>query len=136
MSLALSTYISSSQHPTDVRLVFPLGRELWASSKILSQASPYFNTMFSSTLVLKVGTKRNNPTQLSPTSLLDFDDSDAEDEVQDSPHEPVCDDSYYRVEITSASYKTYLAALCRILSKKVVFASLKSSATVPKKQHD
>lgn len=128
---------SDSRHPADVQFLFPRGRELWASSDILSRSSPYFNAIFNSTLVSKVKSHNADTSSPSHTTPVDFEDSDDDlQELQDhtkvtaaTSYKPPCDIPHYQIKVTSASYKTYRAVLCWIAIRHIKFAPIKSSST-------
>lgn len=86
--------------------------------------------MFNSSLVSKVKSIDGESSSFSHIPPVDFEDPDCE------PEEPfvlsrqdTCANPHYRIEVTSASYKTYRAVLCWILSNEIIFAPITSSAT-------
>lgn len=88
--------------------------------------------MFTSTLVSKVQPILSDSPRIPHKPLkLDFDDSDDDDPEEGTTSESRksgTENSYYLVEVTSASYKTYRAVLCWILSDTIIFAPLNSAA--------
>lgn len=131
LNLALSSYYLEhirSPLPIDVRLLFPGGRghDLWGSSCVLSQSSPYFKTVLSTPL----NSARPPSLRHLHTPSLDFDDSDAEDIAAPDLTTPLptpYHQQHHQIEVTSGSYKTYRAVLTWIMSNEIEFAPLKSS---------
>lgn len=125
--------------PTTVRLYFPnTDLELWTTEQTLTNASPYFATLFASGFAESIGThsKRRRTEGGAPTATaavegeLEFEDSDDEaDEIYVEEKRPAADpgDMVYReVSITSATYSTYAALLLWLSSGNVDFAPLRS----------
>lgn len=86
--LTLSPDIHSSQHVNDVRLYFPSrGPELWANSKTLSSASPYFRTLlasdFTEGIVQSRGEHGSEPSESKIGNVLECDDSDEDSEYSE-----------------------------------------------------
>ncbi|KAL8291355.1 hypothetical protein RQP46_002333 [Phenoliferia psychrophenolica] len=117
----------------NVRVVFPRdgGRELWASSSVLSTISPYFKMRFDSK-ELKI------PSPTPPTSCdttlpwkdLAFANSgpdDSDDDDDDALTEPLfltsepCEHPHYTIEIKGFTFTTYYAVLSWILSHHIDF---------------
>ncbi|BGP38670.1 hypothetical protein JCM10450v2_002620 [Rhodotorula kratochvilovae] len=134
----------------DVRLFFPrigpLGAELWASARLLSSASPYFNEMLKSEFAenIKIGAKRprtrasgSGRKEAADATTKDFDDSDDEtDALLVKKHPPSFYDtdnlgeySYRQITITKTAFSTYSAVLRFLETGFTCFAPLSSACT-------
>ncbi|KAL8278977.1 hypothetical protein RQP46_008646 [Phenoliferia psychrophenolica] len=125
-------------HFNNVHLIFPReGRELWCNSAMLSQASPYFKTLFMSDFSegIDVFHSPSYGTDTSSSRIpLPFDDSDDDDEHAEpatllAPLARPCATPHRTIKITETAYSTYHAALFWIMTDIIEFAPLRSTVT-------
>ncbi|GAA5897626.1 hypothetical protein JCM5296_003742 [Sporobolomyces johnsonii] len=114
----------------DVCLVFPReGRRLWASSKVLAEVSPYWQTQLASSGFREHVEDKEKSRKMTAIS----DDSD--DELDDNPSSPprTLADSpppppgTRTIPITGTMYQTYRALLCWLYTGQLQFAPLTST---------
>lgn len=130
---SLSAALLSPPHLNSVQFVFPRDgdRELWCDGDILAAASPYFRILlqpgFEEGELKKVKTQKPRRAR----QPLPFDDSDDDEALARTPPTPppsrYSDYPHRRVEIYEASYTTYRAVLCWILTRHISFAPLHST---------
>ncbi|KAI5477539.1 BTB/POZ-like domain containing protein [Pseudohyphozyma bogoriensis] len=142
-STTAHNHSSLSQYSNNVQFLFPKsGKELWANSTILKNASPYFKTFFDSGFKEAVGTTREErdvatKEVLTPSVALQSTDEDISDhsEFEDSDREmsPPADAAdegskkVFPITITEHEFKTYHATLIYILTGNITFAPLSSN---------
>ncbi|KAM0754245.1 hypothetical protein T439DRAFT_323111 [Meredithblackwellia eburnea MCA 4105] len=140
-------------NPNDIQIVFPrTSSEIWANSKVLAKASPYFQDLtesgFSETVKGEESNKTEEPTtpEADPASESDkkkgkkrarseeweplpFDDSDDEWEFENPP-KPCLESPgvtpRYKITVTEAAHSTYLAVLMWIYTGEIRFRALSS----------
>jgi hypothetical protein len=128
--------------PNDVRLYFPsCKRELWSSVAILSAASPYFKTLFSSGFTeaeMKVHAGSAEEEDVAMDDGIDEEDSDAEtdrtlvkkldvgvrSERSSAAHGSL---PFHDVIIKDTSFTTYRSVLVWIYSRHIAFSPLAST---------
>ncbi len=124
--LSVFADLALSPLPFDVRFNFPrLGRDLWANSTILKNASPYFKDMLDSSFVEAQCHPATYTGPLAEACTGDdpsWSDSDAESDpaVTDTPakiNRPI-----HSVTITEFCFPTYHAILVWILTKHITFS--------------
>lgn len=141
-SLTFYPALCSSRHPNDVRLYFPReGKELWANSVLLKQASPYFKDMIESGFEeTYTRTKVGHPEDLPRRRRsMDFVDSDDEGELVCADGSSVeatsvnsnkrCDHPFHQVIVTQSCFKTYRAVLEWITTGAIELAPVRSRET-------
>ncbi|GAA6043261.1 hypothetical protein JCM8097_008492 [Rhodosporidiobolus ruineniae] len=139
--------LHDTQLPHDVRLFFPdagNGAELWASSAVLSSASPYFKDLLASDFAESVPRRSKRarvdaPREVAPpdASEKEFDDSDDEtDDYLFSKRSPTLeqsseadDVSYRQITVTQTAYSTYRAVLVYFHTGFIHFAPLRSAGS-------
>ncbi|KAL7344301.1 hypothetical protein BJY59DRAFT_718569 [Rhodotorula toruloides] len=125
----------TSLSPNNVRLFFPRsGRSLYANETFLSNASPYFKTLF------EAGFSKDDKAAADRTSTAEtlppytFDDSDDEtDGFLDKPTSSSEPSSIpcKTIKIIDTAYSTYFAVLVWLVTGKISFAPSRSSRTMP-----
>ncbi|KAK4699822.1 hypothetical protein P7C70_g6434, partial [Phenoliferia sp. Uapishka_3] len=135
LSKTLASWVPSvidSPRYLDVEFVFVDGRTLFSNSAFLSDASPYYKTLFTSgfsetskqsTTAAPVTSKSLLPSSAMKKPLRVSEDSDTEVDV------PVFTPptSSYRIEVTETSYVTYREVLRWLHTRDIAFAPLTSS---------
>ncbi|KAK4703084.1 hypothetical protein P7C70_g3131, partial [Phenoliferia sp. Uapishka_3] len=125
-----------SPHHSNVCFIFPRdGRQLWGNAETLASASPYLK------LLLQSGfdegqeqTEAPAPKGTGKRLQLPFDDSDDEEALpalKESLVSSACTYPRRAVEITQASYVTYMAVLCWICTDFIDWAPLSSTFSDP-----
>ncbi|GAA5974154.1 hypothetical protein JCM11641_003470 [Rhodosporidiobolus odoratus] len=121
--------------PSDVCLSFPrTGQQLWASQAFLFSASPYFETLLTSSFA-KSAPSESSPSQKGEVAPYTFDESDAEtDEAEKKrapPQRESTDAPYRTITVTATSYSTHLAVLVWLQGRYISFAPLPSTLSGP-----
>jgi hypothetical protein len=141
------------QHANDVRFVFPSegGEELeiWANTRTLVHASPYFKALLTSEFVegqlrskLEHDAARDNNGKRVDGMEDDLDDSDDEMDLEiignrnfDPATTPPCSCTYREVMVRSTAYTTYKAVLGYLHSSFISFTPLSSSSSSTSSDH-
>lgn len=130
--------LMDTPQPYDTRLTFPRsGKELWASSTALRQASPYFVDMlesgFTESEVQPVQKELSNSPSAAAALELDWltDSEGEDDQLNPAPQHlvpPHPDQKIYSVEIVGHAPSTYKAVLVWTVTHYIRFAPLSRQA--------
>ncbi|GAA6034129.1 hypothetical protein JCM8097_000710 [Rhodosporidiobolus ruineniae] len=127
----LAAFAAYSAGPSafNVRLAFPRQfREIWSSESVLRQ-SPYFSTLLSSGFAETSG--GNLLSDSRQLDLSSFDDSDDETDSTLPKPPPTLSlptsPTHKTITVTETAYSTYLAVVCWLQCRHIVFGSLTSS---------